>query len=177
MLFLFDILPLEDIIHETIMPMLDYESRVVLNRCFAPSERCIRRFSKDEIIRHEIYVVTRILKNKIEKIENPTGRTRKQQIKKQSQLLIQLLDCFEPGSRKLLIMQHYPKFKQVVIQKLIGLSDPTSDPTSDHLLGASRYFRKKIGDLSKKLLPHIQSILPSPILIRNTVKPIVVKGF
>jgi hypothetical protein len=167
MLFLFDILPLEDIIHETLMPMLDYESRIALNRCLAPDERYISRFSKDEILRHELYTITAILKYKLNKIEQNTG------LRKQSQLVVQMLQYFEPKSRKLLILQHYPSFRRVVIQKLKCFSDPNSDDLNH----ATRYFRQKIRDLATKLLPYIKTIETTPVPMRHILRPITVKGF
>jgi len=171
--FLFDILPLEDVIHETIMPMLDYESRIVLNHCLAPNERYSIRFSKDEIIRHELFIISNILRTKLDNIEDVDGPTRKLRMRKKSQLLIQLLHCFEPGNRNLLILHHYPALHRTVIHKLTQFSNPTSDYLSD----ASRYFRQKISELAKRLFPHIQNIVPTPNPTKGILKPICVKGF
>ena len=171
MIFLFDILPLEDIIHETIMPMLDYESRIALNRCLAPRERYIHRFSADEIVRHELHVITNFLKQKLDNIDNVTGPTRTLRIRKKSQLLLKFICYFEPGNRNVLIMRHYPSFHKIVVQKLTSLSDPQSDD----IRHASRYFRRKIVERAKTLIPYIQTIVPAPIPIRNHLTPIHVK--
>lgn len=172
MLFLFDRLPLEDILHEIIMPMLDYESRIVLNRCLAPNDRYIHRFSADEIVRHELYVVSKLLKQKLDNISNVTGPTRSLRMRKRSQMLLQLLRCFEPGNRNLLIMRYYPSLHTIVVQKLTSLSNPRSDDMRD----ASRYFRRKIVERANALLPYIQTIVPLPVPIQSILKPIEIQG-
>ena len=173
MFFLFDSIPLEDVIHETIMPMLDYESRIALNRCFLPNERYITRFSKNEIICHELCIISDFLKYKLDKIENVTGQTRKLRVKKKSQLMIKLLHCFEQGNRSLLIMNYYPNFHKIVVRKLTNLSNPNSNELSH----ASRYFRQKINDHARRLLPHIQNIVHTSAPMQNILKSIKVKGF
>ena len=173
MLFLFDNLPLEDVIHETIMPMLDYESRIALNRCFVPNDRYISRFTKSELLYHELHVISNFLKYKLDNIESVDGPTIKIRIKKKSQLLIKLIHCFEPGNRSTLIMHYYPSFKKTVIQKLTNLSDPNSDD----IRNSSRYFRQKIGETARKLLPHIHAIVSSTVLMQPVLKRIKVKGF
>jgi hypothetical protein len=169
--FMPNILPLEDVIHETIMPMLDYESRIVFNQCFVPRERYISRFSKDDIVRHELYVISKFLKYKVDTIENVTAPTVALQFKKKSQLLLHLLHCFDPENRNLLLLKFSPAFHEAVIQKLTNLSYLNSDD----MRGASRYFRQKIVDLARKLLPHIQTIVP--ISMQNGLSPICVNGF
>ena len=172
MLFLFDCLPLEDILHETIMPMLDYESRIVLNRCLAPNDRYIHRFSADEIVRHELYVVSKLLKQKLDNIRNIIGPTRSLRMRKKSQMLLQLLRCFEPGNRNVLVMRYFPSFHTIVIQKLTSLSNPRSDDMRD----ASRYFRRKIVKRANALLPYIQTIVPLSIPMQSILKPIAIQG-
>jgi hypothetical protein len=172
MLSLFDLLPVEDILHETIMPMLDYESRIVLNRCLPPNERYRTQFSVNDIVRHELCVVSKLLKQKLDNIYNVTGRTRTLRMKKKSQLILTLLHCFEPGNRCVLMLQNYPSFHHTVVQKLISLSNPRSDDMRD----ASRYFRRMIVKHANALLPYIQTIVPLPVPMQGILKPIEIQG-
>jgi len=151
----FDYLPTTDIIHECIFPCLDYESRIQMNRVLPPIERYRTRFSKDEIVRHELYVVTAILKRKLNSIETICGSTRTIRMRTKAQRLIQMLQWVNPEKRTVIMMQHYPSFHTVIIDKLTRLSDPYSDDLRD----ASKYFRQKIVAYARVLLPRVQSIV------------------
>ena len=166
----FDYLPLEDVIHESIFPYLDYESRIQMNRVLPPIERYRTRFSKDEIVRHELYVVTAILKSKLNSIETVCGSTRKIRMRKKSQRLLQMLQLVEPETRNVIIMQHYPSFHTVIIDKLTSLSDPYSDDLRD----ASKYFRQKIVAYARVLLPRVQSIVPA-VPMKGRLQPLPVR--
>ena len=170
MLFLFDILPLEDIIHETIMPMLDYESRIALNQCFAPNERYRTRFSQDEIIRHELYVVSSLIKSKMTNIDTvynmDTGTTFTIRMRKKAQRVFKILQLLEE-KRAVLMMQHLPSFRKVIIDKLTILSDPYSDDLQD----GSRYFRQKISAYARVLIPRMKSIVPT-VPIKGHLRPL-----
>jgi len=162
----FDYLPTADILHECIFPYLDYESRIQMNRVLPPIERYRTRFSKDEIVRHELYVVTAILKSKLNSIETICGSTRTIRMRTKSQRLIQMLQLVEE-KRTVIMMQHYPSFHKVIIDKLTSLSDPYSDDLRD----ASKYFRQKIVAYARVLLPRIQSIVLA-VPMKGLLKPV-----
>ena len=161
MTFLFDLLPLQDIIHETIVPMLDYESIIQLNRCLSPPDRYRARFTKTDILSHELFVVADLIKKGLTKLTNVTGRNRKERVRKKSQLLVKILQEFDSGKRTTVLLKYHPGFHTTVVEKLNSLSSPQSE----ELIGASKYFKKKISNLSKYLLPKVVSVVPKTDII------------
>lgn len=171
MTFLFDRLPLNDVIYETIMPMLDYESIIQLNRCLQPADRYQARLSKIDILAHELHTACDIMKSKLEKLSSFTGLPTKKRAKRKAQCIINLLQEFDTGKRGLILLKHCPRFHQTVTEKLIAFSDPHSEELSC----ASPYFKKKIRALSNYLLSKIQNIKPTNG-IGTKLKPLVPRG-
>ena len=170
MTFLFDRLPLYDIIHETIMPMLDYESIIQFNRCLQPADRYQARLSKDDILSHELYTVCGLMKSKLCKLYSFTG-PKKTKIQKKSQHIMKLLQELDDGKRCVIMLKYYPQFHQSVVEKLNAFLDPESE----ELFQASTYFKKKIRALSLYLLPKIQNIVPNS-RVGIPRRPLVPKG-
>jgi len=163
--FLFDLLPLEDVIHETIMPMLDYDSRIALNRCFRPSERYNLQFSQKDIIGHELYVVCNLIKNQVIAISQVSVPSYKRRIQRQAKLIVKLLHSIDSERRYSFALKYIPKFLEAVTNKIQALCDPESL----ELRAASPYFKRKITTLSRNLLPKLQTIVPYP---RSNLKPL-----
>ena len=158
--FLFDLLPLEDVIHETIMPMLDYDSRIALNMCFHPSERYTLRFKQKDIISHELYMIANHIKIEVLAIANVSVPSYKQRIQKKAKLLVKLLHSLDSDKRYVLALKHFPKFHTTVIHKIQTLCNAESL----EIRAASPYFKRKITTLSRNLLPKIKTIVPSYII-------------
>lgn len=156
MIFLFDFLPLQDIIHGTIVPMLDYESIIQLNRCLSPADRYRARFAKTDILSHEMFVAHDLMKNRLDKIRDVTGITFKERARKKSQLFVKMLQEFDTGKHGVILLIYHPGFHTSVVTKLNSFSNPQSED----LLGASDYFKKKLGNLSNHLLPKVLRIMP-----------------
>lgn len=171
MTFLFDLLPLNDVIHETIMPMLDYESIIQLNRCLQPADRYQARLSKKDILAHEMHVACDLMRNKLGKLSSFSHLSKKEKVKRRSQCIINLLQDLDTGNRGFTLLHYYPGFHKAVVDKLVAFSDPHSDELS----GASPYFKKKIRAISNHLLPKILSIEPTNG-IGTKLKPLVPKG-
>ena len=171
MTFLFDRLPLNDVIHETIMPMLDYESIIQLNRCLKPEERYQARLSKIDILAHELFTSCDLMKRKLERLSSLSHLPKKDRIRKKAQCIINLLQELDTGKRGFILLKHYPRFHQTVTEKLVAFSDPHSEELSD----ASVYFKKKISALSNYLLSKIQNIEPTNG-IGTKLKPLAPRG-
>jgi hypothetical protein len=112
------------------------------------------------------------LKQKIDKVGNQTGDTREERMEKTARLLIQVLQCYEPNNRNVIVMQYIPSFHQIVIEKLKNFSDPNTADLRD----ASRYFQQTIRELARHLLPHVQTIVSAPVPIQGSLHPIVIQG-
>ena len=160
----FDLLPLYDIVHEMIFPMLDYESRIQFNRCLLPKDRHRAKFTTLQILSHELYVVSMMIKNVVVKISTVIGFTPKERVYKKAKLIVTLLNMLD--KRGSIMMKYYPKFKETVVEKLTSFTNPDSE----ELAVASPYFKQKIRKLSFSLLPNIIHIVP--VSLPSPMKPI-----
>jgi len=171
---LFDLLPLEDVIHERIFPMLDYESRIHLNRCFIPSERYYTRFTNTDMVSHDLYVNSNYIRYNLTMFVEISGvDSSHKRIQKKSQLMVKILNMFRPGGRGINLILYYPKFHETVLHKCMSVLDPESDT----LKGTTAYFKKKLRNLSLEILPHLQNVSYLPLLPSTKVYPIRVNGF
>jgi hypothetical protein len=161
MTFLFDNLPLQDIIYETIIPMLDYESIIQFNRCLSPPDRYRAKFTKTEILSHEFFVACDLLKKRLDEFVNITGITQEECANKKSQLLIKILQEFDSGKHGLILMYN-PGFHKNLIIKLNSLFSPQTED----LFGVADYLKEKLNNLSKHLLPKILQITPKTTVVR-----------
>jgi len=161
MTFLFDLLPLQDIIYEIIIQMLDYESIIQFNRCLAPQDRYRARFTKTDILSHEFYVANHLIRNRFAEFENVSGITQEERANKRSQILIKMLKEFDSGKHGVILLLYHHGFHKGVVNKLTSLSSPKCEDLS----GASDYFKNKVSNLSKHLIPKILQIMPKTDVI------------
>lgn len=171
---LFDLLPLEDVIHEILFPMLDYESRINLNRCFIPSERYYSRFTNTDMITHDLYVSSNHVRHTFAMFDEVSDIDSSQKrIQMRSQLMVKILNMFRPRGRGISLMIYYPQFRETVLQKFMSVLDPESDT----LTHATMYFKKKLRTISRELLPYLQNITHTPLQLSTKVYPIHANGF
>jgi hypothetical protein len=160
----FDLLPLEDVIHETIIHMLDYESRIQFNQFLLPFERLPpRRLTQKECIQHEISVQILLIKSQLDFI----GDSKSTKLKK-SQRLCSFISNL--GKRGCIVSYYFHRFRDAIIDKFTNILDPTSDT----IQGASPYFKKKLRRVVEELLPKYRLIetrandyIPRTITIRE----------
>jgi len=148
-------IPLEDVLHETIMPMLDYESRINLNRCLPQHERYRARWTKNDCIGHELYIAKNCFLHKIDRILSIQGNTKKR-IQKRCILIVQMIELFDTGGRGFFLLEHFPNVHASFLCKLKMLIDVNDDS----LNGATPYFKNKIRKLSQEVLIKLEKIAP-----------------
>jgi hypothetical protein len=157
-MFLLDCLPLFDILHETIFPMLDYESRIQCNRCLPATDRYVARFRHLDILSHECFVVRQIVSGRVDRFLNVFGVSTKDRIAKQSKRMVTLMQTFEERGRAFHMLHYSPELHASVCNKLASFLEPNSV----ELAPASPYFRTKLSNLARALLPPLQAIVPTP---------------
>jgi hypothetical protein len=154
-----DWLPTKDIIHEFIMPMLDYESRIQFNQSLKPIERMSWRFPAEDILSHDLSVAVKSLHSSLDSIhaEDYYADDYKKRIQKKTQSFVSLLEKFREGRRERMMLHHHQKLWGVVIQKFYSVLDEGSDL----LRMCTPYFKKKIRGIATELLPGLLKIQPT----------------
>ena len=147
----FDKLPLEDVIHELLFPMLDYDSRIQFNQILMPYERHSKRLVKKDILQHEILVQTRLIRSQM----NIIGDRHYTKLIR-CQRLCSLLNNFRFGKRGRILVEYLPQLRDAVIVKF----NEFLNPNGDTIQSASPYFKKKIRALANELMPEIRLIEP-----------------
>lgn len=165
-----DWLPTKDIIHECIMPMLDYESRIQFNQSLKPIERMSWRFPAKNILSHELTVAAKSLHYSLDKvryIDQTYYGGRKKRLQKKAQTFVSLLEKFREGRRERAFLHHDRKLYDVTIQKLYSILDMESDV----IQMSTPYFKKKIRRIASELLPGLLKIQPRNFEGRFAVLP------
>jgi hypothetical protein len=155
----FDWLPTTDVIHEWIMPMLDYESRIQFNQTLKPIERMSWRFPAEDILSHELTVMAGSVRQTVDRISNAAWYylTPEKRRQKKSQMFVSLLNKFREGRRERILLLHVRKFHEVVIKKCYSILDEDSNV----LEPSTPYFKKKIRGIAAEILPGLMEIQPS----------------
>ena len=149
-----DTLPVSDVLHETIFPMLDYESRIHLNQCLPAEDRFRARFSKDDMHSHELFVLELTLRSKQDHVIHIRGTSRRTCNRKANRLLA-LLDDLR-SHRVSFFMRNFPMYMSAVRTKLTHWQNPDHED----LRGAGLYTRRKFSKRSAIALLHIQNLVP-----------------
>ena len=137
-----DLLPTEDILHGCIFSLLDYESRINLNRIMPPNERYVNKFLKPAILGHDGKICMLNIKSHLNYIDNRSNKKIKRCKKIISLLKVLITD------RYIQFILNFPKFKEAIQKKMVSFCDPASPDINS----ASKYFKKKIRDISTILL-------------------------
>ena len=160
-----DWLPTKDIIHECIMPMLDYESRIQFNQSLKPIERMSWRFPAEDILSHELSVAVTSLHyslDSINKADDVYPDDHKKRRQKKAQNFVSLLEKFREGRRERAFLYHNLKFYGVVIEKFYSVLDEESDLLSV----CTPHFKKKIRGIAEEILPGLLTIQPKKFMRR-----------
>lgn len=168
---LFSNLPLYDIVHEILMPMLDYESRIQFNQFLEPEDRYRSRFSKHDRIRHTLYVLAKDVRSRFQRLEDAPRSEQTVRRRKRTQIIVEILTMFQPGKRWRLLLEHLPGFHRTFVEKLTSFLDPTSG----NLDLASDYFRRKIRKLCESILPTVETL--SPTKFPGAITPISMSNY
>ena len=137
-------IPLNDVLHETIFPMLDYESRIQLNRFLEPADRCKSQFQKQSILRHELFIMKEMFQKRLNML-NTYGIP----LRKKCHTFINILTMCRGKAR--ILFEQYPTLHKTVLQKIRNVCDPRHEDIEL----ASRYFRLKISKLARDILPEL----------------------
>ena len=155
----FDNLPIDDIVHETLMPMLNYESRIQLNRLLLPIHRKTRRFPAFACESHELYVVTQMLTESVTRFQTIQEKDENRKYRKKAWRLFSILSNFEKGGRysQLLRLPRMSHAYRNKLQEILDTSDTFLRNASPHirsqLRGIAKILRKQCEDSSISLLP------------------------
>lgn len=141
----FDYLPLEDVIHESIFPYLDYESRIQFNRALPPIERFGRRLGAQAVLAHDIHIQCLNMKSQLRYITN-AGFPKQ----KRCQKLVMLLTECRPIGRYSSILKHCASERQALINKCLEIAERPDD-----VLHVTPYFKKKIQRVASEVLSDI----------------------
>ena len=128
-------LPL-DVIHYVVREMLDYESKICLNRVLPPHERCCTRMKQSACISHQIKVSCLVLSSVIRPINEASDPMRRAAC---------IFKCFERvvTPPHTLLIEHEPAFKLV----LSGRAEKVLSDRDMHapcMLALSRNTRKRL---------------------------------
>lgn len=143
---LFDELP-TDVIYYEIFPYLDYNSRVTANLLLPFEDRLRTPLKKDTALKLSIEMSIDILRGFLTRHEKAVRK------RARSTILLKMFRIF-PEHRE--ILQYHAKFRETVIDKARGWSDPTNP----ELLGASPYTRKTLVALCGELLKGLEERYP-----------------
>ena len=143
----FDDLPIDDIVHENLMPMLDYESRIQLNRLLLPIHRKTRKFPAFACESHELYVLLQMLTESVNRFQEIRDMDMKRQYRKKALRLFSILSNFEKG-RRCSILLRIPHIFYAFQNKLKEILDPNSV----FLQNATPHIRSQLRDMANILL-------------------------
>ena len=143
-----DFLPIYDIIHENIFPYLDYESRIQFNAFLPYMERKYNRISKQDILCHEIFVMTDRANTRLRVLTESTERRKRLETK------VKMLSDFRVGQRGTVLTLCFPRFRQALVDKLNDIITPNSVS----IYGATKHFKKKLRSLATVLLEEIYAL-------------------
>lgn len=132
------------------MPCLDYDSRIQFNLSLPPAERMCRRMRKDDIMSHELCVMTKLVMSQVTFINDTTH------VKKKSLRLIDMINSFRKGQRGVPLIQNNPGLAEVIVGKLHEVLDTTGNAPS----WAKGYFKRKIVRIAGILLSEIMEMTP-----------------
>ena len=162
-------IPIDDIVHYSIMPWLDYNSRINLNQVLPPMYRRVRRFSKDVCESHELYVASLLCKSQMDRLNDINDILVSTRYQKKSQALLKLLTSFSKG-HPCHILLRFPDMLSVFLGKLHSILDP-----NDTVLNmATPYFKTKLRSLAFSLLAETEAYECKDATHLRPVKPIVV---
>jgi len=117
----FDCLP-GDVLRFCIMPFLGWEDRIHLNMLTPPGDRTPpNKIPKDRIIAHQLYITTKEMTARIERIHG-IGRTT--QIKR-TEGILNVLRQLNNGNN-ILLCQYASKFRNMLVNKIAEFSDPNT---------------------------------------------------
>ena len=157
-------LPIEDVLHESIFPLLDYESRINLNRCLEPYERFRpRHFSDGDLQAHDHFATLGALTLKMDRIQITDLITNKKRRLRARAFNIMNMIAFlgyHPSAQ--LFLRRYHKMRNVWISKLTTWSDPNHAS----LITSSVYIREKISRLARRALSILMALEPFPNIVR-----------
>ena len=162
----FDRLPLEDVIHETIIPMLDYESRIQFNQILLPFERLNRRLAQKDILQHEIKAQTDLVKSQL----NYIGSSKNTKLKR-CQRMCSMINNLRAGKRGYILPCYLDGMRKAMIDKFLEFQDPNNNCIQT----VSPYFKRKIRLLAQEVMPDILSIEKKNIVLNP--RAIRIEGF
>ena len=151
-LTVFDNLPLE-VIRTFILPHLNYEERIHLNRCLPAQDRFSRKMNSQSIEKHDQDVAVSTVRIRMMAADDLLGS-------KKFKNMIALFKILQNG-RCFRIIQKNPGFREVVVTKMRQLSEDLIQPTvvidlDQRLKLASeiKKLRRKI-EVSGPYAPHV----------------------
>lgn len=157
-------LPIEDVLHESIFPLLDYESRINLNRCLEPYERFRpRQFSDGDLQAHDHFATLEALTIKMGRIHSTDLITNKKwRLRARAFNIMNIIAFLGHHPSAQLFLRTYHAMRKVWIHKLTDWSDPNHAS----LTTSSVYIREKISGLARSALPNIMALEPFPRIVR-----------
>jgi hypothetical protein len=119
-LTVFDNLPLE-VIRTFILPHLNYEERIHLNRCLPAQDRFSRKMNSQSIVKHDQDVAISTVRIRMMAADELLGF-------KKYKNMIALFKILQ-GRRCFKIIQENPGFREVAMTKIIQLTNDLIQPT------------------------------------------------
>jgi hypothetical protein len=141
----FDSLPLWDVIHENIVPWLDYDSRIMFNQFLSPEDRMCRRMHKTVLLTHELGVSAKLTYSLVDSVQNAPS------LQMRCKKYVTLLNMLRRGQRGVLLAQYFPSFRDAIVNKLQDILDLESD----NIRSCTPYFKKKLRTIAGEILPEM----------------------
>jgi hypothetical protein len=140
-------------------PYLDWHSRVNLNEAIPRSSRVCRRFSKEDSDHHDMYLLAKIIKKKL---DNHFGNMNTPQEKGES--CYNFFNCFN-NPRCLVLPMRNVEFKMSLISRLLNFSDKKELKRE----GLTADLAERLSRQCKMLIPKILSLKYIPLTNKNSL--------
>ena len=137
-----------DVYRWELLPYLDWSSRLNLNLAMPKNCRIVERFTKEELIGHEVAVLITLVKGRFDKLDREYHRNR------QAQKLIDIFNLFTKPRNKILII-HYKNFREALVERSKHYSNGTLTSRRD---GVILPLARNLARLCRNLLSEISTM-------------------
>ena len=143
-----ELLPV-DVYRWELLPYLDWSSRLNLNLAMPKNCRIVERFTREELIGHEVTVLITLVKGRFNKLDEEYDRDR------QAQKMIDIFNLFTLPRSKILII-HYKNFREALIERSKHYSNGALTSRRDRVVLP---VARKLARLCRNLLLEISTLV------------------
>ena len=136
---------------------LDYDSIINLNQTMQPIDRLInRRFTKTELLAHEIAAVAQGNKMTVERLGDYEHHNVKYRIRNKCRYLLKVFQAYRKNNRGHILVQTHPMLRNVLIEKCQDVLSTERVFNAD----ITKCFLEKIHSEASNLMKDLVEIVP-----------------